>query len=392
MGITTKAYADTPTPPPPSPTPTCAPFHSCVGNPNNPTPTGTWSPLYNLTTTPEATQNWACPVGTPAGWGTVTPSWGWNAWCGQCAAQAVGNATSIAQTPTAVPPTPGPTETPHPPVNAEYLQMFDGGGPDWSYVGPDIPWNSLPAVTGGFGNPAPSLQYGLYESPPPGSVANSVAAAYGLFLLPTECNLVSVSFDYWYHDVGETGHFTGISVYDDALTRYDLNVNTSASPDTWHTISWSGTQLDMHFLQVYSDAIYGYNGASAYIDNVDFSCNDLLWVPTPTVTPTIDPSYQPTAVSQCEAVEDYTSSGVAASSMLFSMPQVMIGPKQCFGFDGAHISDDVLGLGPLDIPYIHICAYPVSLGSLTFMGFVLSVDLIFDLMAAAMLFRWLLGS
>lgn len=357
------------------------------------TATPTFIPLFP-TSTQVSSFNLNCPTALPVGWGTVTPGLLWNSSCGNCQVTLLAptGTPMVSVTPGGPTLTPTVTATPFPTPsggNALFVEPQTGGSASNTHLPyPAASWNplsyTLDTNIDGFvigevftvtknstclvkrmegsgselwGNSSDNLQSATYLSMP-----NFVSAAW--------TNAGIVVTDLW----------------DDQADQSQWIIENLGFPVHLIVANEIAAEDDP---QIYSYFEHGYNWCSGTVDveSVALIGWGLDGVAEPTATP---------------VVADYcgTVNGSVGEQweLGIELPEFGIGNSTCYGISEIVLPTSIINFFPgididdVTVPGIELCFVEITFGSLDLFGVSVNLDSIANLLAAALIIRWLLRS
>lgn len=352
-------------------------------------PTATFAPLFP-TSTPYL-DNLNCPVGTPAGWGTVTPNPQWQALCSRCNPTGTPPPlpTSIFPTGTSNPLTPSPTVTASPTLAASPTATYqytiscriNGGTPAGAcqQINPYTismknitgSQNNVPAILG-----AVNLQWEWGTLPVGSPLYLSIKSANAIVTstsnnspritsrLPTLANYQFVPSVPTNYSVVTLSPYGSGQLY---WTYEGVGVRPTGT---------SGQTYGQMILNLQAETLGNWNAQYA-IGEVTLSTMPITLPPTPTPTPIIETGY-------CASVDG------SSSESQFGLPVITGGTPVCGGAGGFIIPFSWfqligINLDDLIVPYIEVCFVPTSFGVLLYAGNNIDLDVVAYILGALFL-------
>lgn len=333
--------------------------------------------LFDVPTLPSMPEGGGCPVGTPIGYGTVTPSGSWDMICSQCVQD------------DGVWPTAGPSSTPGPsptPTVTASGPTVTPEGDWWSYS----PASELGSADHNGGELL--VATGTIHSEDVCGAPNAIAAVRGTMFIQPYNQWAGGSFGfnsgsaYWwapqsaadrtmdgwvragfYYNLGD---FPGLEALIDAWPVQGVD----GWDQLWTPQGEKGTDTVSYAVKVvYAVISWSIPEVICYKSGYGGGWEEATPTPSPTATP--DPSY-------CATVEDGSDSAVDfgwTGFIQYDAVCLNVGP-----YDGVSF----LGFSLPPVPWIlHLCLAPMSLGWFTVFTVGVPVDGLLYLMAAIFILR-----
>jgi len=341
------------------------------------TATPTFQPLY-ATSTPLAEHDLTCPTALPGGWGTSTPGLLWNSNCGNCIIQLTEQAY-----PTATP-DPLATATPSPTPQGDGLWLIEvdetqnvaHSGASWDSIKFDIDANFIGNLIG--------MAYNISES---GDCITNRMNGW-IFTNTSDEDGTGQYLSLPHINSGAWGQYVGMSGYDvwvdeDAQEEF---VDAIFPGYEWHQDGVKvkdGSGLHGHYFN------YGYSCSGT----IDITVEHLIGWGEPGETP--EPT--PLASTYCSVVNGVGFGG-EENELGIELPEFGYGAATCAGIDEIVIPLSLLNLltgmsfSDITIPGLEICFREISFGMLSLFGVDVDLDSVANLMAAALIIRWILRS
>jgi len=327
-----------------------------------PTPTSSWPSLID-TPTPydDYRGSYACPTGTPVGWGTVTPSVDWVLSCWSCLSTPTPTFT-VTPTVTVGPGTPTSTSVPATPTvtvvsftptpSLGSLQFYEfGDTPDCSRA---VYYWERTVAQSGPGAKWPTVEGRLYGC---GPYPRQGTLHYQLDIQYNNPYSGSVCLGFGVNDGG------GVNLGCISSGAYHYEGDLSVSPGGYF---WPGKLM----------SVYNYNSTvnCSSCNGLSYTARLVVWVvgrygPTPTPTPTPVPSY----CSRVDPGQDLSS--------YFDFAGLSVIKETCY-----NIPSDLPG--SLDLPSFRLCIDEVVIGDLRVMGYVIHTHYIILGLVAILLYRY----
>jgi hypothetical protein len=329
------------------------------------------SPTFIPPSITPTTYSYACPVGTPLGWGTYTPSPLWQTTCGACASlptstivptstiiPLTGTAMALTATST-ITPSPSPTVTPTrtaTPVSSFYFGNLE------------VTWNN-PSGEGNYSctsNPVSTGQSSITCSGNLKYTDASTSAGYATyfgFKFRGDANTGSIPATYYY-SISYTGN--GVHNYCDNENSFNMSTTIPCSSGTL-----TGATNTTYFLGVRSDS-FSTNSFTGVVGGPFSITVQSYPLEAATATPTLTPTTIPYISTYCSSVA----------------PQF-----DDFGFDlfqpegepNCAIGWDEFGVGDYTMPAAQICLQPSKFGVIRLFAIDYEVG-VYGLVAAAAFF------
>ena len=359
-----------------------------------------WEPVFK-TGTPVPTNNYWCPSGLPAGWGTVTPEPWWSMNCGNCnltLTPPAATMTSIYPTPTGtLTATPTATSVPSSVLKLQVISpishtdIFEFGGAGHVYQVPILPQHvgkvvglemlarensasdrfSLYYEWGGFWAQVFNFNVGQWYGVHPRTSQSQIESFIGEDLWPGSVTEAQIDSDYrnYYDDAISSQPW---DVYRESYVNGALNIDTNQADGFRYVITEAMNWWD-HSFRV-DTVVWGY----LYVGEEEA-----------TATPMAD---------FCAVVNNGESSGGGGGGSVdlgIHLPEISVGPASCTTFGGWGF--DWTDSPPLpaisfELPSVTLCFQPLSFGSFDLFGVAIDMNLFVTIMGAAVLIRWALRS
>ncbi len=381
------------------------------------TATPTFIPLFPTSTQVDSL-NLNCPTALPVGWGTVTPGLLWNSSCGHCQQTLMApSSTPMASVTPGGPtltPTATPTLTPTPQglgiyVDEDFnpsnqglnLRAYNDGG-NWSWVRVDGEI-TIPTNQEGF--------YFAYE------YQVDILEGVGLDnmhgrdanYLPNDAWWQTAGAEMSVDNLDSPTYWIAVAPYSDPVSYGDGGTTreavwgNEANYNAWLAYYYSGVNVGIVNVNVLdspanigfpymAEVNRGYQGPAKVLD-ILMTPVRVWYYGNPPVEPTPTPS--PLVADYCGEVNGVTG---GSSELGLSLPEFGIGASSCYGITEIILPTSIINFFPgididdVTIPGIQLCFTEISFGNLDLFGVEVNLDSIANLLAAALIIRWLLRS
>jgi len=367
------------------------------------TATPTFRALFP-TQTAEPTQDYSCPAGVPAGWGTVTPNAYWSLQCGSCSPSQV-----------------YPTGTPFP-VSTFFIPVSQTAAASLGTPVPSTPGTSVPSTPG---TPVPSTP----GTPVPSTPGTPVLFSCSSVSIPgATCSQINpYSVKIFFGGGGSSfalpivfsSSASVVKVYYSAnyLLHYEIGYGQRPADDG---LIFSGFALDdgsnspiVQFMGGYSNEWVGWGwvGDKTVVQSGEFllssdmvtkfmsgGIDGRIYMSYPSggeivlsadaltfLTPTPIPSTPiPSFCSSVQSGDDSSSLGGS-----FSLPVPLLGAEFCpVDFERRVLSmGGVLSIPDIHVPGVHLCFQEVDFGKMNYYGTELDINGLAFILAAAAIVR-----